>query len=110
MLGAEVIDQGPGLGIQVALIAATESGVANQALQARAGIATRRQSGSLRSWARLMPAQRPPRITSNCAANPSCSQMREGIVSRHEAAVARQLMDHLVGRRPQVDRPPIQVQ
>ena len=29
---------------------------------------------------------------------------------RHQAAVDRQLMDHLVGRRSQVDRPPIQIQ
>ena len=33
MLGAEEIDQGPGLGIQVALVAAAKAGVADQALQ-----------------------------------------------------------------------------
>ena len=33
-----------------------------------------RQSGSRRSLARLIPAHRPPRINSNCAANPSFSQ------------------------------------
>ena len=74
MLGAKVIDQGPGLRVKVALIAAAEAGVADQALQRESASGSRRQSGSRKSWARLMPAQRPPRITSNCAANPSCSQ------------------------------------
>ena len=32
---------------------------------------------------------------------------RENIVARHEAALAGQLMDHFMGRRAQIDRPPI---
>ncbi len=38
MLGAEVIDQGPGLSIKVALIAVAESRVADQALEREAGM------------------------------------------------------------------------
>ena len=34
MLGAEEIDKGPGLGVQVAVVAAAETGVADQSLQA----------------------------------------------------------------------------
>ena len=48
MLGAEEIDQGPGLGVEVALVAAAKAGVADQALQAErasAGVASRAVSG-----------------------------------------------------------------
>src|SRR4051794_12674749 len=35
VLGAEVVDQGPGLGVEVALVAVAEAGVADETLQPR---------------------------------------------------------------------------
>ena len=97
-LGAKIIDQRPGLRIQVALIAAAKAGVTHQAFQSR--------------WALHPPEVREPQVVRAADARPSPASdhlelrrqpfvqpVGKGIVTRQEAAVSRELMDHLVGRR-----------
>ena len=108
-LGAQEIDQGPGLGIEIALVTPAEAGVADQPLQ---------------SDRRLDPPPvGQPQVVGTADARPSAAadhlELRrqslvhpvgERVVTRHQPAVGRQLVDHLVGRRAQVDRPPVEIQ
>src|SRR3712207_2295525 len=56
------------------------------------------------SWARPTPAQRPPRVTSNCAARPSCSQIGKSSYRGASPVAARLARELRGGALVQPDR------
>src|SRR5262249_48336842 len=109
MTGAQVIDQRPGLGVQVALITTTKSGVSHQPLQPQR-LFNSSQAGKPQVMRAADP--RPPTATNHfeLSCHTFMQPVRERVVAWHQTTLNGKLVNHLVGSSTQINRATIQIQ